>query len=94
MDKDTVLLEAEEKMEKALVSLDREFGRLRTGRASTSLVDPIKVDYYGTPTPISQLASVAVPDSRNNHHSALGPRRIRRSGKGHSEVRPRPHSDQ
>ncbi len=64
MDKDTVLLEAEEKMEKALVSLDREFGRLRTGRASTSLVDPIKVDYYGTPTPISQLASVAVPDSR------------------------------
>ena len=64
MDKDTVLLEAEEKMEKALISLDREFGRLRTGRASTSLVDPIKVDYYGTPTPISQLASVAVPDSR------------------------------
>ncbi len=64
MDKDTVLLEAEEKMEKALTSLDREFGRLRTGRASTSLVDPIKVDYYGTPTPISQLASVAVPDSR------------------------------
>ena len=64
MDKDTVLLEAEEKMEKALVSLDRELGRLRTGRASTSLVDPIKVDYYGTPTPISQLASVAVPDSR------------------------------
>lgn len=64
MDKDTVLLEAEEKMEKALTSLDREFGRLRTGRASTSLVDPIKVDYYGTPTPIIQLASVAVPDSR------------------------------
>lgn len=64
MDKDTVLLEAEEKMEKAIASLERDFGRLRTGRAATSLVDPIKVDYYGTPTPINQLASVAVPDSR------------------------------
>ncbi len=64
MDRDTVLLEAEEKMEKSLLSLDRDFGRLRTGRASTSLVDAIRVDYYGTPTPINQLASVAVPDSR------------------------------
>ena len=41
MDKDTVLLEAEEKMEKAIASLERDFGRLRTGRAATSLVDPI-----------------------------------------------------
>lgn len=64
MDKDTVLFDSEERMEKALITLDREFGRLRTGRASTSLVDNIKVDYYGTPTPISQLASVAIPDSR------------------------------
>lgn len=64
MDIDTILLDAEERMEKALVALDREFGKLRTGRAQTSLVDGIKVDYYGTPTPISQLASVAVPDSR------------------------------
>ena len=64
MDKETVLLDSEERMEKAIATLDREFGRLRTGRASTNLVDNIKVDYYGTPTPISQLASVAVPDSR------------------------------
>lgn len=64
MDKDTVLFDSEDRMEKALLTLDREFGRLRTGRASTSLVDNIKVDYYGTPTPISQLASVAIPDSR------------------------------
>lgn len=64
MDIDTILLDAEERMEKALVALEREFGKLRTGRAQTSLVDGIKVDYYGTPTPISQLASVAVPDSR------------------------------
>ncbi len=64
MDKDSVLLDAEERMEKAVGSLEREFGKLRTGRASTTLVDGIKVDYYGTPTPLGQLASVAVPDSR------------------------------
>ena len=64
MDKETVLLDSEERMEKAIATLEREFGRLRTGRASTNLVDNIKVDYYGTTTPISQLASVAVPDSR------------------------------
>lgn len=64
MDKDSVLLDAEERMEKAVGSLEREFGKLRTGRASTTLVDGIKVDYYGTPTPVGQLASVAVPDSR------------------------------
>ena len=56
--------DAEERMGKALISLERDFSKLRTGRASTSLVEDIKVDYYGTPTPINQLASVAVPDSR------------------------------
>ncbi|AAS95350.1 ribosome recycling factor [Nitratidesulfovibrio vulgaris] len=64
MDMDSILLDAEERMEKAIAALEREFSRLRTGRASASLVDGIKVDYYGTPTPISQVASVAVPDSR------------------------------
>lgn len=64
MDKDSILLDAEDRMDKAMAALDRDFGKLRTGRAGTALVDGIKVDYYGTPTPISQLASVAVPDSR------------------------------
>ena len=64
MDKDTIMLDAEERMEKALVALDRDFGKLRTGRATTALVDSIKVDYYGTPTPVSQMSSVSVPDSR------------------------------
>ena len=59
-----VLKDAEDRMGKAIASLEREFASLRTGRASTSLVDNIKVDYYGTPTPINQLGSVAVPDSR------------------------------
>jgi len=64
MDKDEILLDAEERMEKALTALERDFAKLRTGRASTALVDGIKVDYYGTPTPVGQMASVAVPDSR------------------------------
>ena len=64
MDKESVLLDSEDRMDKALGALDRDFSRLRTGRASTGLVDNIKVDYCGTPTPISQLASVAIPDSR------------------------------
>jgi ribosome recycling factor len=64
MNKDEIVLDAEDRMEKALASLERDFTRLRTGRASTALVDGIKVDYYGTPTLINQLASVAVPDSK------------------------------
>lgn len=64
MDIETILLDTEDRMEKAMGALEREFAKLRTGRASTSLVDGIKADYYGTPTPISQMASVAVPDSR------------------------------
>lgn len=61
---DAVKHDAEDRMEKAVAALERDFGKLRTGRSSTSLVDNVKVDYYGTPTPISQLASVATPDSR------------------------------
>ncbi len=61
---DSVKRDAEDRMSKALAALDKDFSRLRTGRATTALVDDIRVDYYGTPTAISQLASVAVPDSR------------------------------
>ena len=64
MDIDTILLDTEDRMEKAMAALERDFQKLRTGRATTALVDGIKADYYGTPTPIKQLASVAVPDSR------------------------------
>ncbi len=64
MPKDTILMDAEERMEKAVAAMDKDFTKLRTGRASSALVEDIKVDYYGTPTPINQLASVAVPDSR------------------------------
>ncbi|UJX41578.1 ribosome recycling factor [Desulfovibrio sp. JY] len=59
-----VLKDAEDRMQKALASLDKEFSRLRTGRASTSLLDGIRVNYYDTPTPLDQMASVSTPDSR------------------------------
>uniref|UniRef100_I2Q4K6 Ribosome-recycling factor n=1 Tax=Desulfovibrio sp. U5L TaxID=596152 RepID=I2Q4K6_9BACT len=59
-----VLTEAEDRMKKALSVLDKEFARLRTGRATTSLLDGVRVDYYGTVTPLEQIASVSTPDSR------------------------------
>jgi ribosome recycling factor len=49
---------------KAHESLKRELSRLRTGRATPDLLDSIRVDYYGTPTPVSQMASVSVPEPR------------------------------
>src|SRR2546427_348930 len=48
----------------ALEALGREFATVRTGRASTGLLDAIRVDYYGTPTPLNQMASISVPDAR------------------------------
>jgi len=60
----TVLKDVEARMNVALEALAREFATVRTGRASTSLLDPIRVDYYGNPTPISQMASVSTPDAR------------------------------
>ncbi|MFA5072662.1 MAG: ribosome recycling factor [Nitrospirota bacterium] len=55
---------AEDKMNKALESLKKDFATLRTGRASLGLLDGIMVDYYGTPTPLNQVANMAVPDAR------------------------------
>ena len=54
----------ETRMTAALDTLGREFASVRTGRASTALLDTIRVDYYGTPTPVGQMASVSVPDAR------------------------------
>lgn len=55
---------ATDKMTKAIAALERDFAKLRTGRATTALVDDVKVDYYGAISPINQIASVAIPDSR------------------------------
>lgn len=51
-------------MQSALEFTQEQFGKVRTGRASGNLVDAVKVDYYGSPTPLSQVASVSVPDAR------------------------------
>ena len=53
-----------DRMGKAIESLKREYSRLRTGRASISLLDGIRVSYYDTPTPLNQMASLAVPEPR------------------------------
>lgn len=52
------------RMDGALESLRREFGGLRTGRASPALLEPVKVDAYGTMMPINQVATIAVPEAR------------------------------
>lgn len=51
-------------MEKAIEALKKDFTRVRTGRASVSLLDDLRVDYYGTPTPLSQLGTLSVPEPR------------------------------
>ena len=61
---DDTLLEAEEKMERAIAHAKEEFATIRTGRASAAIFAKIMVDYYGTPTPLPQLASVGVPEPR------------------------------
>ncbi len=59
-----VYADAQDRMQKALDNLEQEYRRLRTGRASVALVDGIRVEYYGTPTPLSQLATLTVPEPR------------------------------
>jgi ribosome recycling factor len=56
--------ESRDRMGKTISVLENELKRIRTGRASASILDGIRIDYYGTPTPLSQTASIAVPESR------------------------------
>jgi ribosome recycling factor len=60
----TVLKDVDTRMNAALDALGREFATVRTGRASAALLDSVRVDYYGTPTPVNQMASVSTPDAR------------------------------
>jgi|UniRef100_A0A7V3RDP8 ribosome recycling factor len=59
-----LIAQAKEKMEKSISVVKNELGHIRTGRASASLLDDVKMDYYGTPTPISQVASITVSEAR------------------------------
>ena len=62
MDQDEILLDAEERMEKAVDHLSSSLKGIRTGRANPGLIDSVKVDYYGSPTPLKQIANVSVPE--------------------------------
>ena len=61
---DEIFEDLKDRMGKSMESLKREYSRLRTGRASVSLLDGIRVSYYDTPTPLNQMASLAVPEPR------------------------------
>ncbi|TRO84069.1 ribosome recycling factor [Trichloromonas acetexigens] len=59
-----IVSKARSAMDKAIESLKKDFTKVRTGRASVSLLDDVRVDYYGTPTPLSQLGTLAIPEPR------------------------------
>lgn len=61
---DETLLEAEEKMEKAVLVAKEDFANIRTGRITPSVFSKVLVDYYGAPTPVNQLASFHIPEAR------------------------------
>lgn len=60
----TVIKDMEDRMNKAIANLKRDLSTLRAGRANPAMLDRVMVDYYGSPTPISQLANVSVPEPR------------------------------
>ena len=59
-----VMNELEDKLKKSLAALKKDFSKLRTGVASVSLLEDIKIDYYKQPTPLNQVATIGAPDSR------------------------------
>lgn len=61
---ETVYAKTNEKMEKCLTSLERDFSAIRAGRANPAVLDKVMVDYYGVPTAINQMAAVSVPEAR------------------------------
>ena len=65
MDKaDKIIKENEEKVKKSIENLNKDFSKIRTGRATTALVDDIRADVYGQPMPLNQLANISIPEAR------------------------------
>ena len=95
MDQDEILLDAEERMEKAVQVVKDQLQGLRTGRANAGLVDSVRVNYYGSPTPLKQLATISIPEPQQILIDALQARHwvlrlhalqhIRRLGDRHIE---------
>jgi ribosome recycling factor len=61
---ESVIKDTSARMERSIEAFRKELGKVRTGRASFSLLDGVKVDYYGTPTPLQQVGTLSVPESR------------------------------
>ncbi len=61
---DMILMQCEEEMKNALVRLESELGKLRTGRANPAVLDSVMVEYYGSPTPLKQVAVISVSEAR------------------------------
>lgn len=59
-----IISDAKERMGKSLASMEEDFNTIRTGRASSALFDKIRVEYYGNPTPLNQMATVSIPEAR------------------------------
>ncbi|MDC7221869.1 MAG: ribosome recycling factor [Spirochaetales bacterium] len=61
---DTIIKDGESRMQKSVKSLQDDFNGVRTGRASASIFDKVQADYYGTPTPLNQIANISIPEAR------------------------------
>ncbi len=61
---DDFLISSEEKMEKAVETMERRFSNVRAGRANPAILDGVMVNYYGTPTPLKSLATISIPEAR------------------------------
>ena len=86
---DETLLEAEEKMEKAVAVAKEDFAAIRTGRAHPSMFAKITAEYYGTQTPVNQLASFHIPEPRMVDRPAIRQVLAGRHREGHPQQRPR-----
>ena len=64
MDYEEILLECESRMDDTIVSVEKKFTNVRAGRANPNMLDGIKVEYYGTETPLKQLANISIPEAR------------------------------
>jgi ribosome recycling factor len=74
---DELMNDAQTRMQKSVEHARTEFGTVRTGRASAALLDRVEVEYYGTPTPLKQLATISVPDARMLSIQPFDPSSIR-----------------
>ena len=82
MSPDEILLDAEERMEKAILKLKGDLTGIRTGRANPGLVDSLRVEAYGSPTPIKQIASVSAPEPQQLVIRPFDPSTIKKIKKG------------